>query len=360
MWILWMSILLGCAIGRPWVDDINLSHSLRLLQQTQDNETCYKGSPAVLEDYPYVVSLRNPADLERQNEIVICGGVLLDLDTLLTTAGCLKQNVASSVPHNLIDFTQLNRTFQIEFKIAIAPYCTHGDGAELVDAFGYHILEDYDGWPSNGSALAMIELKQPVTTVSAGEIPPLRTRKMSAGERLRMVGHGVRTNRQQFRQDFNYSYPPKIIDFVTISMERCNELLSEMREAKVALQENSEACAVIDDTQDPSIGICNGDDGNPLFDENGETVGIITWWTNNVCENTKTQNMPVVFMDLTKPRLREFIDTSTRQQITNPRNMSDGCANGQVLEEAPYTVSLQRRESHGYVHMCGGVLIDEG
>eukprot|EP01025_Chloroclados_australasicus_P048312 TRINITY_DN5471_c0_g1_i1.p1 TRINITY_DN5471_c0_g1~~TRINITY_DN5471_c0_g1_i1.p1 ORF type:complete len:641 (-),score=98.18 TRINITY_DN5471_c0_g1_i1:745-2667(-) len=361
-----------CLLGAIWqlsyCKDIlrqhNFFHSRDLQTVTVVNNgvECAQGSPAVLEEYPYAVTVRNPIDRQVPNAFLLCGGVLIDSETILTSAACVWTDVVNAVPFNLVDRNPINQTFDLEFLAAVAPYCTHGNGGEVVDVYGYHMMEGYDGWPADGNSVALLKLTSPQTFLAPSEIPPLRTTPLPTGSSLTMVGNGARTNEQANLQDRTSSFPYKAIQYETITDEECEEMLKALFENK-QLDLSTESCAVVSADQDPRVSICNGDDGNPLIDEQGNIAGVVTWWSVNYCEVPKDQTMPVVFADVSKTKVQDFIEKSKSASLTTPPNIVDDCANDQTLDTAPYVVSLQMERPYNrneFVHFCGGVLIDNG
>eukprot|EP01023_Acetabularia_acetabulum_P047916 TRINITY_DN5052_c0_g1_i9.p1 TRINITY_DN5052_c0_g1~~TRINITY_DN5052_c0_g1_i9.p1 ORF type:complete len:620 (-),score=90.87 TRINITY_DN5052_c0_g1_i9:671-2530(-) len=337
----------------------NFSRKLKQADNNTPIEECFKGSKKVLTQYPYEVALRNPID-KNPNEYVLCSGSLIDPFTILTSAGCIWQNVVNGIPFDLNGLNPVNNTFDLEFKAAVAPYCAQGDGAQLVDLYGYQLMEYYDGWPVHGNAAALIKMTEPVSSIAAKDIPELRRSELPVGSVLTMVAFGAQTNAQASLQDQQSSYPHKKIEFVTISDSECRRLITQQFENK-ELDTATETCAVVNGDFD--IGVCNGDDGSTLLDQDGKIVGTLTWWTVNRCEVTKDSTMPIVFADVTKTKVADFIRDAKDKPLTKPPNVTDGCANGQLFDEAPFTVSVQIPQytnPDNFHHVCNAILIDDG
>eukprot|EP01024_Parvocaulis_polyphysoides_P006965 TRINITY_DN1206_c0_g1_i3.p1 TRINITY_DN1206_c0_g1~~TRINITY_DN1206_c0_g1_i3.p1 ORF type:complete len:330 (+),score=49.29 TRINITY_DN1206_c0_g1_i3:322-1311(+) len=304
--LLLVMIFLGEILGRPLLDVDFSSTFSRKLQQFIGN--CSKGSDQILTEYPSAVSLRNPLNQEEPNENVLCGGVLLSTDTLLTSTGCIYQDLATGVPFDLVIENPVNRTIERDFKVAISPYCAHGDGAEVLQIMGYHYMEDkYTGYPIDGNAVAVLELNSSVTSLADEELAPLRQRPMPPNTVLTMVGHGATTIEEALIYNQNYSRPAKIVNFLTISDEECEQLLNYLQGNKLELDGNTESCAVVQIEGD-DVNICNGDDGNPLFDSEGNIAGVVTWWAINQCEEPRDRPRPLLFADVTKNTVAAFIN----------------------------------------------------
>eukprot|EP01023_Acetabularia_acetabulum_P025710 TRINITY_DN24554_c0_g2_i1.p1 TRINITY_DN24554_c0_g2~~TRINITY_DN24554_c0_g2_i1.p1 ORF type:complete len:378 (+),score=40.96 TRINITY_DN24554_c0_g2_i1:133-1134(+) len=315
--------------GRPFYDDVFslYVHQRNLLQV--DAVNCSKGSDKILEDFPSFVSLRVSMMYNQTHPNVnsYCGGVLISSDRLITSTGCIYQSYGGeSVPVHLVYDNLVNRTFDTEFVTAVAPYCRPGDGAEIVQILGYHYMESvYTGSAKDGNAISVLDLKENVTSISWQKIPPLRNTTLPDNTTITMVGHGAATNEENLFQDFSKSRPPKIIQYVTISNQQCQSLLNNLLSDK-KLDDGTETCAVVLEERKEEVGICNSDDGNPLYDSDGNIVGVVTWWPpTDSCDKPKDKTQPIIFANVAKSGVHEFIHFAETESLYFPPIVTEVC-----------------------------------
>eukprot|EP01025_Chloroclados_australasicus_P033549 TRINITY_DN3425_c0_g1_i3.p1 TRINITY_DN3425_c0_g1~~TRINITY_DN3425_c0_g1_i3.p1 ORF type:complete len:1239 (-),score=140.11 TRINITY_DN3425_c0_g1_i3:2114-5830(-) len=323
------------------------------------NGTCSKGSSWTLDaEYTSVVSLRNPQPVPGYFDTVLCGGALIDSLTIATSAKCIWDELAQGVPHD-IRLNPINRTFGfLEFQAAVAPLCTEGDGFGLEKILGYELMNNYNGIYDDGTALALMYLNESIPFKIT--YPQIRNTSMEEGGELTMIGHG--NHPPTLEGD---SFIAKKIAYEKISDTLCQSLIQRWQEDKL-LQTQTESCAIVSEVRNDT-NICDGDYGNPLFDDKGNLVGVVTWWTVNrpQCDgDPRDQTMPIVYADFSKNKNEQFLQDSNYESMFTAPNVVEGCKDGvSLLQDDNFTVSIQVQRYYDtslFSHFCGGVLIANG
>jgi secreted trypsin-like serine protease len=226
--------------------------------------------------YPFMAYLKLYRNGKRSG---FCGGSLIDQDSVLTAAHCLKNTTGAVVVIGRTDLRNKNRGQEIG---ASRPF----------------IHPHYNG---SGYDAGVLKLKRAVKGIKPIKLATARQNDLEKpGHILTASGWGVRKQRI-VRPDIL----PKHMREVSIPV------VSDSR-AKRAYQ--SQGLKYLPSLQVAASkkgnGPCFGDSGGPLFDSGSRTqVGI----TSHVAGGCGTARYPVVYTEVNNPNIRNFILSSAKR-----------------------------------------------
>jgi len=221
--------------------------------------------------YPFIAYI----DLYRNGKLALtCGGSLIDRDSVLTAAHCLKN---TSGAHVIVGQTDLRQNKQGQARWASRPF----------------IHPRYNG---NGYDAGVLKLSRPVKGIQPIKLATAKQNNLEKpGHILTAAGWGSVRSKPQSVKDF-----PKRMREVSIPV------VSDSR-AKHAYQ--SQGLKYL-----PSLMVaagkkgkspCYGDSGGPLFDSGSRTqVGIDNYSAKQKCARPR---YPEVFAEVNNPEIRNFI-----------------------------------------------------
>src|SRR5215216_3205480 len=221
--------------------------------------------------YPFMAYL----ELYRKGKSVwACGGTLIDRDSVLTAAHCLKNTTGAVVVVGRTDLRKKNR-------------------GQVIEASRPFIHPSYNG---NGYDAGVLKLSRPVKGIKPIKLATARQNDLEKpGRILTAAGWGSVSSKPQSVEDY-----PKRMREVSIPV------VSDSR-AKRTYQAQGPKYL-------PSLHIaagkkgknaCYGDSGGPLFDSGSRTqVGIDSYYTVQKCAQAR---YPEVFTEVNNPEIRNFI-----------------------------------------------------
>ncbi|EDV98544.1 chymotrypsin-2 [Drosophila grimshawi] len=201
------------------------------------------GTDAVVEDYPFVISLRGPTGSHS------CGGSIIAKQFAMTAAHCTAGRTAA----------------QLSVQYGTTSIAASGPNVVAVKRIIQHEL--YDPSRNYANDISLLQVAEPFNfdyvTVAPVQLPPLNyaTPQIAKGGAGTLVGWGLDKTGGQVQKNLQQ------VQLKVYSDDEC------VLRHKGSTDPRYHICGGVDEG---GKGQCSGDSGGPLI-EDGKQVGIVSW-----------------------------------------------------------------------------------